>query len=570
MTELIPHLKKILLAIVFCTVALNTVNTFIVAEPNCDNPSRGDVDYCIERLKLEIDALKPAHEYNKKELANLQTQLVSIDRRIVGISNELKKTEMDIAEREEDLAFTTNVFEEKTNNYYKFIRLYDPLMPFLSTENASGALRELTFQKRATAHDITTMEEFAGDILKLKEDKAKLEENSKSLAALKNTVDGRADFLAGEVSKTENYLATLSAKQEELLALKAGGFETSIGDTPPTAEPCSGPPGSGNFCDPGFRPAFAAFSFGAPHRTGMSQYGALGRSQAGQSAEQILSAYYQGASLNKGYAVPATITVSGIGTVSFEENYLLGIYEVPESWGDKGGFEALKAQAVAARSYALAVTNNGAGSICSTESCQVYKPQLKSGKWADAVRATRGWVMTTGGSAAKTYFASTSGGYTISQWGWSGIKDAAGDWPSTAYEKSAGSPWFYKAWYRTRGGATCGKSNPWLTGSDMADILNAWHVLYKGGGDVGRISPLDTSCWNGNPYSQGDLVNIGGYKSVSSVSVVYANSGNTQQVTFGTNKGSITVSGEEFKRAFNLRAPGYIGLKSSLFNIEKL
>ena len=153
-------------------------------------------------------------------------------------------------------------------------------------------------------------------------------------------------------------------------ALKAGGFQTSVGDTPATLEPCSGPPGSGNYCDPGFRPAYAAFSFGAPHRTGMSQYGALGRSKSNQSAEQILSAYFVGSELRKDHQSPSTIGVTGYGRLSLEENYLLGIYEVPERWGDEGGFEALKAQAVAARSYALSVTNNGAGSICTTEACQ--------------------------------------------------------------------------------------------------------------------------------------------------------------------------------------------------------
>ena len=248
---------------------------------------------------------------------------------------------------------------------------------------------------------------------------------------------------------------------------------------------------------------------------------------------------------------------------------MLGIYEVPEKWGDEGGFEALKAQAVAARSYALAVTNNGAGTICPTEACQVYKPQLKSGKWAEAVRATRGWVMTTGVAAAKTYFASTSGGFTISQWGWSGIKDTTGEWPGTAYEKLAGSPWFYKGWYKSRAGVTCGRSHPWLTGEEMADILNAWKVLYQGGGDAGKVSPIG-DCWGGNPYSKGELAGIGGFTSVSGVSAVYANSGSTQSVTFLTNKGSVGISGEELKRAFNLRAPGYVGIKSSLFNIEKL
>lgn len=528
-----------------------------------------DYDCQIADIQKEIDALTPAHETNKKEYASLQDQLKNLKVRIAQVSANLSDVEKQIAKREEELAYAKTVFDEKANSHYKFIRTYDPLIPFLSSDDAAKAVIEVSLRARAADGDRQTMEEYAADLASLKNDKDTLSKNKDNLAAAQASVDSRSKFLAGEIDKVEKYITTLSQKQEELLALKAGGFSTSIGDTPATLEPCSGPPGSSNFCDPGFRPAFAAFSFGAPHRTGMSQYGALGRSKAGQSAEQILSAYYQGAELNKGYSETANITVDGYGSVSFEDNYLLGIYEVPESWGDQGGFEALKAQAVASRSYALAVTNNGASSICTTEACQVYKPQLKSGKWAEAVRATRGWVMTTGGSAAKTYFASTAGGFTISQWGWTGIKDAAGSWPDTAYEKIAGSPWFYKGWFKSRSGASCGQSNPWLTSEQMADILNAWSVLFNGGGDASRVSP-EGECWGGNPYSKGDLANIGGFTSVSGVSVVYSNSGNTQSVTFSTNKGSVNINGEDFKKAFNLRAPGYIGLKSSLFNIEKI
>ncbi|MBU0569714.1 hypothetical protein KKB40_02955, partial [Patescibacteria group bacterium] len=565
--------KKIFIFFVFI-FSLFTIHyspLTISAELNCDSPGPGDIDVCLARIESEINALKPAQEYNKKELADLRNQIASLEKRIVGLSTQLGTTEQNINNREEDLAYAEEIFEEKTQSHYKFIRFYDPILPFLSSDSASGAFREIAYRTRAARHDIETMESYTHDLLSLNQDKETLEKNKNSLAALKGQVDGRASFLADEVDKTESYLASLSARQEELIALKAGGFQTSIGDTPPTLEPCSGPPGSSNFCDPGFRPAFGGFSFGAPHRTGMSQYGAYGRSKSGQSAEAILSAYFQRAELNKAYPASSTIGVTGYGRISLEDNYLLGIYEVPESWGDNGGFEALKAQAVAARSYALAVTNNGAGTICATESCQVYKPQLKSGKWAEAVRATRNWVITRGGSPATTYYSASTGGFTIDNWGWSGIKDAVnGDWPSQAYEKISGSPWFYKGWYKTRGGASCGRNNPWLTGQEMADIVNAWHVLHKGGGDTSRISPIDTSCWGGNPYSISELAGIGGYNSVSSVSITYSNSGFTQTVTLGTNKGTVSISGEEFKKAFNLRAPGYIGLKSSLFNIEKL
>lgn len=563
--------QTILLFLIFIFISLLFsfihYSRFIIRASHCPDT---DYDCKIAEIQREIDALSPAHEYNKNELEDLRVQIKSLSSRISGISSELVEIEENIKRREEDLAYARRIFEEKTNNHYRFLRLYDPIMPFLSSSDATSAFREISFREIATQEDIKTMEGIAGDLLGLKEDKENLEKNKSSLAAAKAQVTTREEFLAGEVAKTESYLTTLSAKQEELIAAKAGGFQTSIGDTPPTLEPCSGPPGSSNFCDPGFRPAFGGFSFGAPHRTGMSQYGAFGRSKSGQSAETILSAYFQGAELNKGYPVPGNITVTGYGTIPFEDNYLLGIYEVPESWGNQGGFEALKAQAVAARSYALAYTGGGARAICATESCQVYKAQLKSGKWKEAVNATRGWVMTRGGTPATTYYASTSGGYTITNWGWNGIKDTGGDWPDSAYEKISASPWFYKGWFKTRSGASCGRGSPWLTGSEMADIINAWHVLYKGGGDVGRISPLDTSCWGGNPYSAGELAGIGGYTSVTSVSVTYSNDGSTLQVTFATNKGSVTISGSELKRAFNLRAPGYIGLKSTLYNIEKL
>lgn len=542
----------------------------VTAEPNCDSNtlSSGEIDFCLQKLKRDAEALAPANENNKKELANLNQQVTNLKARIASIGKQVTALGTKIEQKQKDIEYAETVFNEKAYTHYKLIRAYDPLSTFLSSD-AKDVFLQIVMRQRAVDGDRETLDGYATDLTQYKTDKENLEKSKTSLAATQAIVDKRATFLAGEVAKVDSYLAQLSSRQNELLAIKAGGFATSIGDTPPTLEPCTGAPGSSNFCDPGFRPAFAGFSFGAPHRTGLSQYGALGRSKAGQSAETILAAYYQGANLVKGYSEGSTIGVTGYGRISLEDNYLLGIYEVPESWGDQGGFEALKAQAVAARSYALSVTNNGAGTICPTESCQVYKPQLKTGKWAEAVRATRGWVMVKDGAIATTYFAASSGGYTISQWGWTGIKDTSGDWPSGAYEKLAGSPWFYKGWFRSRSGASCGQGNPWLTGEQMADILNAWKVLYQGGGSTDRVTPLG-QCYGGNPYSVSELQGIGGYTSVSSVSVIYGNNGSTNSVSFGTNKGTVSVSGEEFKKAFNLRAPGNIGIKSSLFNIEKL
>ena len=96
--------------------------------------------------------------------------------------------------------------------------------------------------------------------------------------------------------------------------------------------------------------------------------------------------------------------------MSFEDNYLLGIAEMPASWADSGGFEALKAQAVAARGYAL----RAGKPICITESCQVYKASKAANppdSWRRAVSETRGQVVVAGGQILSTWYAATSGGF---------------------------------------------------------------------------------------------------------------------------------------------------------------
>ena len=156
---------------------------------------------------------------------------------------------------------------------------------------------------------------------------------------------------------------------------------------------------------------------------------------------------------------------------------------------------------------------------------------------------------------------------------------------SRAYESKAGSPWFYSAWFTKSyriGSSSCNRSHPWLSSEEMADILNAWVVRRKGSEeDVKRILPETinscpiSSIGGGNPYSKGELKekarSLGeSFSSVSSVSVVYSNNGYTASLTFQTDKGAVTVPGGEFKEAFNLRAPGYIAIRSPLFNIEKI
>ena len=96
------------------------------------------------------------------------------------------------------------------------------------------------------------------------------------------------------------------------------------------------------------------------------------------------------------------------------EVYLQGVVagEVPHTWPT----EALKAQAVAARSYALATLVKGKPfDLYADVRSQVYLGVAgEQPRTTDAVRATGGQVVLYGGKVATTYYFSTSGGRTAS------------------------------------------------------------------------------------------------------------------------------------------------------------
>lgn len=555
-------MKKILI-LTFCSFLLLItcyllLVTFVQADEVDDLQKQ--IDELNKQRELSVAATKPL----EGQLESLKKQLDQIKINLVSLSQKIIQKEKDLNAREEKLAQQEALLEARIRAYY--IRSYytNPLVVILSSQSSANIFRDLSYRLAATKEDQKVIGSVTSEIHDLVTQKEKLEKDKATLARLQVQVDTNAKFLDKEIGKAKAYqadlsnkIAELSAKQQAILAAKSGTFTTSVGEVPLADDPNAAPT-----FDPGFSPAFAAFSFGAyTHRNGMSQYGAKGRAEQGQNAEDILKAYYPGANLNKGYSVPGSINVTGYGSKNFEDEYLIGIYEMPASFPK----EALKAQAVAARTYAV----RSGGTICPTESCQVFRPAPgRNDAWVQAVKDTRGWVLEGGPNAQ---YSSTTGGYGNNS-GWDTKCGSRTCWTADAYEKLAGSPWFYKGWYKDRSGASCGRSHPWLTQEQMSDILNSW-IVYQAGDSRDRISPVDTSCWGGNPFSISEMRDKanshgGAVNSISNAIVVYQDNGTTSSVTFTTNNGSLTINGSDFKTIFNLRAPGYISIKSPLFNIE--
>jgi peptidoglycan hydrolase-like amidase len=525
-------------------------------------------------LQLSVDATKP-----------LESQVNDIERRIAKAQADVKAAQAQtqqlsksIDAQEVELATQYQTFTQRVASRYKRRYFNSPLLMFLNSSDATHLTQVLAYRQSVENRDNTLIHQTGEQIKSLEEQKKNLEKTQARLAALQQDLDKQGDFFQSEINKAKAYqkdltgqIASLTAKQQEILNARSGSIITSVGDVPQADDPNAGPNSN-----PGFNNAYGVFTFGAyTHRKGMSQYGAKGRAQAGQSYKEILKAYYGQEPVSKDTG--GSINVTGQGSMDFETKYLYGIAEMPASFPK----EALKAQAIAARTYAYRSKQSGQA-ICATEACQVFnkgKSDNPPAGWKEAVDETRGEII----DGVVTYFSSTTGGYG-SPVGWDTKCGNKGCWTGDAYEKLANSPWFYRGWYRSSyssSSPSCGRSNPWLREEEMADIINAWLVRKNSNGaDVNRIVPVTINQCNvgggGNPYSMEELKNFangagGAVTSISGVSTSYNDQGQTTTVTFQTNRGSVSIPGNEFKETFNLRAPGYLSIPQksfAFFNIE--
>jgi stage II sporulation protein D len=202
-----------------------------------------------------------------------------------------------------------------------------------------------------------------------------------------------------------------------------------------TSAPSQGPEGSTGPASP--RPSSPTDASATPSPATGTEPGAVGRVvvQAPVEGSLLVRGRYphvgsscvgfEQPSLLARYPGALAVRLADDGTLSLTvtltfEAYLHGIAEVPPTWP----VAALEAQAIAARSYALATTGwDGAEGqtldtpICATTSCQVYRgiPVARVpgiGRWYAAVRRTAGDVLVWDGRAADTVYFSTSNGRT--------------------------------------------------------------------------------------------------------------------------------------------------------------
>lgn len=204
-------------------------------------------------------------------------------------------------------------------------------------------------------------------------------------------------------------------------------------------------------------------------------------------------------------AVRSSSGVLAVNVVSMN-NYLRGVVpaESPASWQPA----ALQAQATAARTYALnlirrARSTKSSYDVCDTIACQVYAGVKAEAKTTDAaIRAANGVVLTRGGAPILAEFSASSGGQNAGT--------------SLPYQVFQADPW--DSW----------SGNPvstWSVKVPAATLARTWP-------SVGAVTSVRVSGRDGHGQW----------------------GGRATQVSISGPRGTVRVSGVEFRRALSLRS----------------
>jgi len=185
------------------------------------------------------------------------------------------------------------------------------------------------------------------------------------------------------------------------------------------------------------------------------------------------------------------------------DDYVLGISEMPYFWGDDG-MEALKAQAVAARSYAreLQIYRGAPGSNSCAAWCHVRDTTFDQryvgwghgwSMWVSAVEDTAGEVVThpdaPNDNVVRTYYSSSTGGRTES------IQEVWSGWDAREYYQGVDDRWSVDGTvYNPSASWTVTVSNATLASAlGLATVTDAWVSERNSSGSADTVAFSDGS-----------------------------------------------------------------------------
>jgi len=405
-----------ILFLLFAFVSASSADELDNVQKNLDqkNKEYSNTQSSLTNIKKQISSLSSS-------IPSTQAEVDEANKKVEAIRGDLAKVETDLAKKRDELQTAINIRDQQIR--FLYIHPGDSALElFIASDGFEDFNQLLGLQKKilGTTKDlVTSINEEVAEVKKTRDEiaqaKADLEQIASSLstqlANMKKNLSGanyRQQSLNSSLELIKSDITRTLIRKAELDEQRRAG--NLAGDPPVPIS--TGPSGTTYYYFYGI-----GRDYYMGHGTGMSQWGAKGYAQKGWSAAAILQKYYTGVSIT-GYGQPSTIRVVGScygggGDRVLDFNtYLKGISELLSSWeADAGLMELMKAQVIAARTYAIRAVN-AKGYIYGDTRDQCWTGNTSRPNWNQAVDQTNSAVVTYGGALTSTLYSASHGGHS--------------------------------------------------------------------------------------------------------------------------------------------------------------
>lgn len=402
-------------------------------------------------LKETQDKLNKAEkQYNesKTSLSNAEEGLPKIEAELKQIESEIvyNSLKLKVLEEKKNLKELEKIDreakqEESLEASYMSWRVTNPIVSSIvetqydhKRTSQYGAV--VLDEERDSIYSLAdTLDNLALEIETYKQELANLEKKNEELKQRKIALENQIAYynsilnnsyssiysLQSTAQNIEEQLTNLTKEQQDAFTYES--WILSQQNQVPPSTPQDTPPASGGTTAQSFYFGGVGRDLYQGHGVGMSQWGAYGMALNGYSYSNILTYYYTGVTLTPGYET-FNLNVSGYGLLNIED-YVSGLGEIPDkacgttsqvesnpakyvvdnpntSW-DCWPEETIKAQIIAARTYAIHYVWYKSPSICTSAACQVYVGG-NGKRWASD--ETKGIVLTYGGNMIEALYSS--------------------------------------------------------------------------------------------------------------------------------------------------------------------
>jgi len=552
----------------------------------------------IERIEQNKDAKKEELDRTLKEisritssknsLANKISQLKVKEKKLTGLVKEINSyIELLTAKNAEQEQLLIDIKKEVAmQNALFYIEVQkDPIVTMLESITIHDFFDKMTFfvvQNLILKQRVANVKEMQKGIeirkAQITEDKLKLEKSIfkakvqiKELEAEQAILNAQIKQKNSQKTALINEIASLSKKAEEILKKKT------------TTQPPNNDAGAGGGGNNGGGSGTAPPSSSVGEYTIYYEDGTLIRKVNGPVRLELQSGGYFNVRTG-GYKYRGTLefrkdtNVYVINEILLED-YLKGLGEVPSSWPK----DALRAQVVAARSFAIASKNGNKypgknyhllDNVNDQNYVGVGKEQASYGdKWVEAVNETAGEVLKSGDTIITAYYHSSCGGHTLSsQEVWGGNRSYA-QAESDRYQDADGN---WKG-YDDQSGVYIDRGDTNITMTHLKGLINS--AIYLKMNNNSKNAQDNVISWNydkiKNTLGENSIESkIGTIEDIETFhedesKELKATTKSTKKLLIKGQVGEYYLDAQTFKLAYNIKSPGKNWISSTLFYVRK-